>query len=61
MIAAGLDAKQLSVYMGHASIATTYDVYGWLMAGSADSAVSRIDAYLSRGDTASRIEAIAEP
>jgi integrase len=55
MIAAGLDAKQLSVYMGHASIATTYDVYGWLMAGSADSAVSRMDAYLARADTASRL------
>jgi integrase len=60
MIAAGLDAKQLSVYMGHASISTTYDVYGWLMAGSADSAVSRIDAYLARADTARRISALDE-
>lgn len=58
MIAAGLDAKQLSVYMGHASIATTYDVYGWLMAGSAGQAVSLIDAYLARADTASRIGAL---
>ena len=50
MIAAGLDAKQLSVYMGHTSIAT-YDVYGWLMAGSADRAVSLVDAPTSRERT----------
>lgn len=58
LIAAGVNAKQVSVYMGHASIQTTLDVYGHLMAGSADQAVSLVDAYLARGDTAARLAAL---
>jgi integrase len=33
MIAAGVNAKALSVYMGHASVAITFDLYGHLMPG----------------------------
>jgi hypothetical protein len=59
LIASGVNAKQLSVYMGHASIQTTYDVYGWLLSGSAEPAVSLVDAYLDRADSASRIASLA--
>ena len=34
MIAAGVNAKALSTYMGHASIAITLDRYGHLMPGN---------------------------
>lgn len=34
MIAAGVNAKALSTYMGHASIQITYDRYGHLMPGN---------------------------
>jgi integrase len=34
MIAAGVNAKALSTYMGHTSVAMTLDRYGHLMPGS---------------------------
>jgi integrase len=34
MIAAGVNAKALSTFMGHANIAITFDLYGHLMPGS---------------------------
>ena len=34
LIAAGVNAKAITTYMGHASIQTTYDLYGKLMPGS---------------------------
>ena len=34
MIAAGVNAKALSTFMGHATIAVTLDTYGHLMPGS---------------------------
>ena len=42
MIAAGVNAKALSTYMGHANIGITLDRYGHLMPGSEHEAVSRI-------------------
>jgi hypothetical protein len=48
MIAAGVNAKALSTYMGHASISITLDRYGHLMPGSEDGAVALVDAYLER-------------
>lgn len=45
-IAAGLNAKSLCDYMGHASILTTFDRYGHLMPGSHNEAASLLDAYL---------------
>ena len=46
MIAAGVNAKALSTYMGHASITITLDRYGHLMPGNEDEAAERLDAYL---------------
>lgn len=34
MIAAGVNAKALSSFMGHSSIKVTFDLYGRLMPGS---------------------------
>ena len=48
MIAAGVNAKALSVYMGHANIAITMDRYGHLMPGNEDQAAGLLDAYLQR-------------
>lgn len=48
MIAAGVNAKALSTYMGHANISITMDRYGHLMPGNEDQAAGLLDAYLSR-------------
>jgi integrase len=55
-IAAGVNAKALTDYMGHAKIATTYDLYGHLMPGNEAEAAGLLDGYLSRdaGKSASR-------
>ena len=55
MIAAGVNAKALSTYMGHANIAITLDRYGHLMPGNEDEAAGLLDAYLARADTAGRL------
>ena len=49
MIAAGVNAKALSSYMGHAGISITLDRYGHLMPGSETQAAWMLDDYLSRG------------
>jgi integrase len=46
MIAAGVNAKALSAYMGHANISITLDTYGHLMPGSETEAADLLDAYL---------------
>lgn len=46
MIAAGVNAKALSTYMGHANISITLDRYGHLMPGSEADAAELFDAYL---------------
>ena len=46
MIAAGVNAKALSTYMGHAAIAITLDRYGHLMPGNEAEAAALLDAYL---------------
>ena len=48
MIAAGVNAKALSPYMGHANINITMDRYGHLMPGNEDQAAGLLDAYLER-------------
>jgi integrase len=48
MIAAGVNAKTLAAFMGHASVAMTFDRYGHLMPGSESDAASRLDDYLNR-------------
>jgi integrase len=46
MIAAGVNAKALSTYMGHANISITIDRYGHLMPGNEAEAAGLLDAYL---------------
>lgn len=46
-IASGVNAKALSIYMGHASITETLDRYGHLMPGNENEAAALIDNYLS--------------
>ena len=55
MIAAGVNAKALSTYLGHASITIAMDRYGHLMPGNEDEAAGLLDAYLRRADTAARL------
>jgi integrase len=54
-IAAGINAKTLSTFLGHASITTTLDRYGHLFPGSEAEAAGLLDAYLARADTARRL------
>ena len=60
MIAAGVNAKALSTYMGHANIAVTLDRYGHLMPGNEDEAAGLLDAYLERADTAARLAQVGK-
>jgi hypothetical protein len=46
MIAAGVNAKALSTFMGHAKISVTLDRYGHLMPGSEEEAAGLLEAYL---------------
>jgi integrase len=55
MIAAGVNAKALSTYMGHANISITLDRYGHLMPGSEEQAARLLDAYF-----VSELDAAAE-
>lgn len=55
MIAAGVNAKALATYIGHASVTITYDRYGHLMPGNEDEAAALLDAYLMRADTQARL------
>ena len=45
-IAAGVNAKALSTYMGHSGVSITLDRYGHLMPGNEAEAASLLDAYL---------------
>jgi integrase len=60
MIAAGVNAKALSTFMGHSSVTITYDRYGHLMPGSEDEAAKLADAYLDRANTGARIAQVGE-
>jgi integrase len=51
MIAAGVNAKALSVYMGHSSVTITLDRYGHLMPGNEEQAAGLLDAYLELAHT----------
>jgi integrase len=54
MIAAEVNIKALSTYMGHTSVATTLDLYGHLLPNSEDEAAKRLQSFLDRerGETA---------
>ncbi|MHB8234390.1 MAG: tyrosine-type recombinase/integrase [Solirubrobacteraceae bacterium] len=61
-IAAGLNAKTLSTYMGHATIAITLDLYGHLMPGAEDEATGLLDAYFARQvGTSTVAQTVAHP
>jgi hypothetical protein len=47
MIAAGVNIKALSEFLGHASITITLDRCGHLLAGSIEEATALLDAYLA--------------
>jgi integrase len=59
MIAAGVNVKALSVFMGHSSITTTLDLYGHLMPGGEEQAAALLDAFLERSGTAARLAQVA--
>jgi len=48
MIAAGVNPKALSAFMGHSSIKVTFDLYGHLMPGTAAEAAVLLDGYIRR-------------
>lgn len=48
LIAAGVNAKALSTYMGHSSVTITLDRYGHLMPGNENEATDLLDAYIAR-------------
>jgi integrase len=56
MIAAGVNAKALSTYMGHASITITLDRYGHLMPGNESEAAELLETLLTRSEAAAPME-----
>jgi integrase len=46
MIAAGVNAKALSTFMGHSSIRVTFDLYGHLMPGTEAEAAALLGTFL---------------
>lgn len=55
MIAAGVNAKALSTFMGHSSITITLDRYGHLFPGNEAEAAGLLDAFLERANTQARL------
>jgi integrase len=51
MIAAGINTKALSTYMGHSSITITLDRYGHLLPGNERQAAQLLETWLSRAST----------
>jgi integrase len=60
LIASGVNAKAITAYMGHASVETTFDLYGKRMPGSEAEAAALVDSYLARANTSSRIARLDE-
>ncbi len=60
MIAAGVNVKALSTFMGHSSITITLDRYGHLLPGSIQEAAGLLDAYLERMPSTRELEALAQ-
>lgn len=59
LIAAGVNAKALSVIMGHSTIAMTFDTYGHLMPGGLDEARTATDTYLAQLADGERLQLVA--
>jgi integrase len=58
MIAAGVNVKALSTFMGHANIGITLDQYGHLLPGAEDEAAELLDAFLARSAGDAELEAV---
>ena len=58
MIAAAVNARAITQYLGHSSIEITFYRYGHLMPGNAAEAVATIDAYLDRANILARLAAL---
>jgi integrase len=54
MIAAGVNAKALSTYMGQPNISITLDRYGHLMPGNEEQTAGLLDNYLTRSTGAAQ-------
>jgi integrase len=52
MIAAGINAKALSTYMGHSTITTTLDRYGHLLPGNETHAANLLETLLTAAEQA---------
>jgi integrase len=52
MIAAGVNAKALSTYLGHSSITVTLDRYGHLLPGNEEEAATLLEGFLERAASA---------
>jgi integrase len=61
MIAAGVNAKALSEFMGHAAIAITFDLYGHMLPGAHDEAAGLLDAFLAPAAGADTAATAAHP
>jgi hypothetical protein len=61
MIAAGVNVKALSTFMGHANTRITLDQYGHLLPDAEDEAAELLDVFLARSlsgaDTSTELEA----
>ncbi len=55
MIAAGLNIKQISSYMGHASVNITLELYGHLFTSSGDEAIATMNAYFARSEQVHKV------
>ena len=55
LIASGVNAKAIAVYIGHSSITVTFDRYGHLVRANEAEAAGLLEAFLARADTASRV------
>jgi integrase len=60
MIAARVNAKAITHYLGHSSIEVTFDRYGHLMPDNEAEAEERIDAYRDHANSAARFAALDE-
>ncbi len=61
MIAAGVNAKALSIYMGHSSVVITLDRYGHLMPGNEAEAADLLDTYLEHAADRTVALTVARP
>jgi integrase len=57
LIDAGVNAKAIQTFMGHATIEMTFDQYGHLIPGSRDQARELVDGYLDAAAREARVEA----